>query len=89
MKEVLNYRIQIENYLDEMKQFYEESEGENKEIFEKIEEYREKLHKKSLENTKMDYLAEKERHFHEKMDKYYLPLKYEQLLYINYYYNSI
>lgn len=84
MKEVLNYRITIENYLDEIKQFYEEIEESDEEIFNEIEKYRKKLHKKSLENIKMDYLEEKERHIHEKMDEDYLPLKYEKLLYIIY-----
>lgn len=30
----------------------------------------------------MEYLEEKERHFHEKLDQYYLPFKYEKLLYL-------
>lgn len=84
MKEVLNYRITIENYLDEIKQFYEENEESDEEIFNEIEKYRKKLHKTSLENIKMDYLKKKERHIHEKMDEDYLPLKYEKLLYIIY-----
>lgn len=87
MKEVLNYRISIENYLDEIELFYEENEESDEEIFNEIEKYRKKLHKYSLENIKMDYLKKKESHIHEKMDGDYLPLKYEKLLYI--YNNSV